>query len=354
MPIIISKNGKDAKRLDKTSFKQEEELQKYIYNNPDSIPLDEIKEDVQFLVVDREFPISVGSIDVLEIDSEGDIYILETKLYKNPDKRLVLAQVLDYGASLWRFYDDPDDFIQKLDQRVRDKTGIGLIEKLENSFGNSEEILGNIKQNLSDGTFKFIILMDKVPSHLKDLILFINQNSQFSIYATELEYYTHEGYEILIPHIFGAESKKKIVSISERKKWDEESFFNAAKRTPDAYDAIKKLYDFSQKKADEIKWGTGAATGSFNPKFHSISERSIYTVWSDGRLTLNFGWLYDTENTLQWREKLRDELKEINSISAYIPKSLENKYPILPPKVWTPIIDDFISILAKLLEKRSK
>ncbi len=350
MAIIISKKGKNAKRLEKTSFEQEEELQKYIFNNPACISLDEIKEDVQFLVVDREFPISVGSIDVLEVDSEGDIYILETKLYKNPDKRFVLAQVLDYGASLWKFYEDPDDFVQKLDQRVRDKTGTGLVEKLENSFGNSEEILSNIKQNLSDGTFKFVILMDKVHSHLKDLILFINQNSQFSIYAVELEYYTHEDYEILIPHVFGAEIKKKIVSISERKKWDEESFFNAAKMTPGAYDAIKKLYDFSHKNADEIKWGTGAATGSFNPKFHSVSERSIYTVWSDGRLTLNFGWLYDTKKSLQWSEKLRDELREIKSILKYIPKSLERKYPIIPPKAWNPVVDDFINILTKLLK----
>lgn len=353
MPIIISKNGKGAKRLEKSSFKQEEELQKYIYNNPESIPLEEIKEDVQFLVVDKEFPVSVGSIDVLEVDSEGDIYILETKLYKNPDKRFVLAQVLDYGASLWRFYEDPDDFVQKLDERVRNETGEGLVKKLENNFGEkSSEIIDSIKQNLSDGTFKFVILMDKVSSNLKDLVLFMNQNSQFSIYLVELDYYSHESYEILIPHVFGAESKKKIVASSERKKWDEESFFNAAKMKPGAYDAIKKLYEFSQKKADDITWGTGATTGSFNPKFHAISERSIYTAWSDGSLTLHFGWLYDSENTLKWREKLREELKGIKSLSAYIPESLENKYPVLPAKAWTPAIDDFISILTKLLKKK--
>jgi len=45
MPIIISKNGKDAKRVERTSFKQEEELQKYIFENPDCIPLEDIKED---------------------------------------------------------------------------------------------------------------------------------------------------------------------------------------------------------------------------------------------------------------------------------------------------------------------
>ncbi len=46
MPIIISKDGKDTKRVERVSFKQEEELQKYIFENPDSIPLEDIKEDI--------------------------------------------------------------------------------------------------------------------------------------------------------------------------------------------------------------------------------------------------------------------------------------------------------------------
>ena len=48
MPIIISKNGKDAKRIEKISFKKEEDLLKYISNNPDCIPIEDIKENVQF------------------------------------------------------------------------------------------------------------------------------------------------------------------------------------------------------------------------------------------------------------------------------------------------------------------
>lgn len=352
MSIIISKDWKNAKRLRQTTFENEEELQKYIFNNPESIPLEEINEDVQFLVVDREFPLKEGSIDVLEVDSEGDIYIIETKLYKNPDKRFVLAQVLDYGASLWNFYEDPEKFIQKLDQRLINKTNKGLNDIIGGNFGNTEEILDNIKQNVINGTFKFVILMDKVPQNLKNLILFINQNSQFNVYLVEMEYYKHEDYEILIPHVFGAESKKKVISVSRRKKWDENSFFEDAKRKPAFYDAVRKLYKFSQQKANEISWGTGSTTGSFNPKFHSISKRSIYTVWSDGRLTINYGWLDDNEHMIQFREKLLFELKKIKSIANYVRKS-GNKYPIIPPIAWTPVVEKLMRIIKKLLEEDS-
>ena len=349
MPIIISKNGKGARRVEKTSFKQEEELQKYIFENPDCIPIEDIKEDVQFVILDREFPVSVGSIDALGVDSEGDIYIIETKLYKNPDKRRVLAQVLDYGAALWDLYKSPDDFISLIDQRLIDKTEEGLVEKLESIFGGSEGIIDNIKQNLLNGSFRFIILMDEVPSALKNLILYINQNSQFSVYSVELEYYKYEEYEILIQDVFGAEVKKKATA-TRRKQWDESSFFKEVEENLDeeSIKAVKKLYEFSRENAEEISWGTGFETGSYNPKFHKISNRAIYTVRSDGKFTIN-RWPEDNEDTRKWKDNLCNELIKIKEISKYITKSMNKTYITIPPEAWIPVVDEIIKILDNML-----
>ena len=102
MAIIVTKQGKNAIKIDPSRFEQEDDLQTYIAQNPDSLPLYEIKEDIRLLILGREFPTNSGPIDAIGIDKDGEIYIVETKLYKNPDKRLVVAQVRDYGASLWR------------------------------------------------------------------------------------------------------------------------------------------------------------------------------------------------------------------------------------------------------------
>lgn len=49
----------------------------------------------------REYPVEVGSIDVLLLSSEGRVAIVETKLATNPEiRRRVLAQALDYLAHL--------------------------------------------------------------------------------------------------------------------------------------------------------------------------------------------------------------------------------------------------------------
>ena len=47
MPIIISQNGKNAKRTEKSTIDDEGYLQKQIHNNPESIPLYGIKEDIR-------------------------------------------------------------------------------------------------------------------------------------------------------------------------------------------------------------------------------------------------------------------------------------------------------------------
>ncbi len=100
MTIIITKNGKEAQKIEKSNFENEKEVQEYIKENPESLPLYEVKSDVQLLILKREFSTTSGPADAIGIDRDGDLYIIETKLYKNPDKRTVLAQVLDYGAAI--------------------------------------------------------------------------------------------------------------------------------------------------------------------------------------------------------------------------------------------------------------
>lgn len=214
MAIIVSQNGKNAQRLDPAEFQLEDHLQEYIYNNPESIPLYEISEDIRLLVLAREFPTGSGPIDALGVDQNGQIYLVETKLYRNNDKRLVVAQVLDYGASLWRHSVDFNEFLAMLDTRVRKAFDLSLEEKLQEFFTLDpvlvEQLLANMRSNLNSGNFKFVVLMDRLHDRLRDLIVYMNSNSNFDIYAVELEYYRHRDFEIIIPKLYGGEVKKEV------------------------------------------------------------------------------------------------------------------------------------------------
>ena len=299
MAIIISKKGKNAKKLDKTSIPKEDFLQRQIYENPECIPLYDYKEGVQLLILAREFPSGAGPIDALGIDKDGELYLVETKLYKNPDKRLVVAQVLDYGASLWQSYANSNNFIQKVGAIVSEKAAISVHDKIKDFFHLDDEelteLLENLEKNVHEGKFKFVVLMDKLHERLKDLIVFINENSNFAIFAVEVEYYEHDDQEILIPKLFGAEIKSPRGQHSDRSKWDEQRFLLEAQEQlgqSDTFSILEELLTFSKSNSDKLDWGTGAESGSFtfklqNPKSES-DYISFFTVWTSGRIRFRF------------------------------------------------------------------
>ena len=364
MAIIITKEGKNAQKIEQSRFEQEDHLQRYIYDNPESIPLYEINEDIRLLILAREFGTESGPIDAIGVDSDGNIYIVETKLYKNPDKRLVVAQALDYGASLWRNGNNLPEFIETINKSIQKYFKISVTEKLKEFFGfedaEIEAFWNNVKVNLNDGNFKFVVLMDKLHKRLKDLIVFINQNSQFDIYAVELEYYKHDTFEIIIPKLFGAEVKKDIAVKSSstggaRKSWTEEDFWNDAKSrlSGEELSTINKLYEFAKGTADEITLGTGNASGSLNPKYDKICHRSFYTIFSDGRVALNIGYLNDQAQAERFYNILIENL-DLASLKITDKSKLTHFYPRIQIKDLIKNLDKVITALKEFIEKEIK
>lgn len=311
MSIIISQNGSKAQKIDKSEFEKEDYLQNYIHENPESIPVYEIEEDKKLFVVAREFSTESGPIDALAMDKDGDIYVVETKLYKNPDKRTVVAQALDYGASLWR-HSDYGEFLAKINNEVNKKFGVSFEEKVKEFFNIDDEQLNitleTIKNNLQLGNIKFVILMDSIEDRLKDLIVYINQNSQFDIYAVQMEFYKYDQYEIMIPKLFGVEVKKNINSSSTRTitNWTAEGFLIDAKNrlTAEQYEAVEKLFNFSKQYSSELAIGRGQKA-NINPIFNKISDRKIYGLNSDGKLGFHIEWAISGAKNNDAKNKLR-------------------------------------------------
>ena len=357
MAIIISQKGKKTQKVDKSEFEKEGYLQNYIHENPESIPVYEIEEEKRLFVVAREFSTESGPIDALAIDKDGDIYVVETKLYKNPDKRTVVAQALDYGASLWR-HNDYNEFMANINNEITKKFKVSFEEKVKTFFNIDDEQVAvmteSIKRNLQQGNIKFVILMDAIEDRLKDLIVYINQNSQFDIYAVQMEYYKFEKYEIMIPKLFGVEVKKDIgatSSSSARRKWEEKSFLEdvAAKLSKEETYAVRKLYEFSKNNAEGINWGTGTTCASFSPKFSIIGNKSLYTVRSNGKLSLNFGWLGGDESTAKYRDKFKKIIEKEKMF--IIPENYKTHFPEYGIDLWRKKVDEFIDLVRNLTDK---
>jgi hypothetical protein len=353
MRIIVSKDGKGAQPIDATTWADEAELQRYIADNPNVLPLSDVKDDLQLLTVRKEFPLSGGErIDVLAIDRDGDVYVIETKMFTGADKRRVIAQVLDYGAALWKGYGDGEAFVRDVDAWLGQGGGPSLREALRDTFGleddEIEDTVASLARNAAGGRFKFVILMDRLSERLRDLVLFVNEKSAFDIYAVEMELYRHQGLEIVIPRLFGATIRKEAALGGSPRgpKSDEPSFLTAVKNLPpEIGDAVRKVYFASKKWSDDLKFGHG----SINPRFYHASQKSFYTLRPSGSLTINLQW-HDRANAGEKAAKFRDRFRRrLNDAGFVVP---DEPHPGLAPSTWASKADEFVHVVQEVLAQR--
>ena len=75
------------------------------------------------------------------------------------------GQALDYGASLWR-HADFNQLFSTLDEAAERQSKMPFRGKLTEFFSLEEEsvnaLLESMRRNLSDGTLKFVVLMDRL------------------------------------------------------------------------------------------------------------------------------------------------------------------------------------------------
>jgi hypothetical protein len=350
--IIVTNNGQNAKRIERTEFEDEFFMQEYIKKHPDTIPIDEIKKGTKLLIF-REFPTRVtGGIDVLAIDQDGEIYILETKLFRNKEKREVIGQIFHYAASLWHNYTE-SDFLETLENESAKHFKTPFKQKLKEYFALDDEgtaqLVEEIRKTLGQGSFRFLVLKDRLEDDLIDIITYINRSSRFRIYAVEMKYYDAGGIEIMIPIIHGNEVKSDVIgSGNGKQKWDEGSFFkDSANYLNDNERArLKEIYEFCKSHTPDISWGRGGK-GSFSPLFPSITDKGFFWIYSNGEIQLYFGRLADSDGK-NYKSFFKDGLRRIKGFEAV---DFSKDTP-MTDKRWLDSIEDFKSLLLTLVNSK--
>lgn len=264
-----------------------------------------------------------------------------------------MAQVMDYGAALWKHTNDYNEFMKDLRNRYRNKFDEELDEELISIFDMEEEeleeYLDEVKQNLDDGEFRFVILMDQVSSRLKDLILFMNQNSRFDVYAVELDHYKFDDYKISIPKIYGTEVKKSVGSSSKRESWDKESFFEDLNKKVDEsdYSKVKKIFE-ETKDLGDISYGTGYKNGSITLRVPLDDDIiSIYTIYSNGNIRVFNAYQIGEENVQNLKGKYGPDLIEKN---PELPDYDDSPWKGKIKQIEDDQIDDFIQFYHDVVE----
>lgn len=315
-------------------------MQQYIYENPQILPVEELTGNKKLLVLIRELSTNYGRLDWLGIDEAGNVYIIETKLLRNPDRRNIIAQLLDYGVALWTEYKDPQELINYLTSK-----NINIKQSVLNTFQTSEEladiIIENFKQNIKQWVYQFVAVTDAIEKRILEQIHFINQSSRFSFYLVDLRYYRHENAEFIIPKWYGGEIIKQTsswVSTSVRQS-DLPEFLDAVELN--LWFTAKEFY-FELAQHLQSKWYIVEVRVWKKPTmliYQSKEDNYLFSIYSDtGEIRLNkksktwtfdrvsfFKQLFDydldpqaTQNQFKiWFEQYKDRFSEIiNNISS--------------------------------------
>ena len=211
----LLKDGKEFSVLEESDFSAETELQEALKRNPTVIPAADLDLG-EVVVVGRETSLPVGAIDLLLVDAEGRVIILETKLSRNPElRRQVVAQLLDYGASLWRTAPTLKRFEELVlrywhsaaceDQRM--KGAESLREGLEPVFREQcgeqwdyEAMEAALEENLSHGQHVMLIVASGLMDGLsRDLLQYAGICLHLPLYGVEIDVFETGAKQLIVP-----------------------------------------------------------------------------------------------------------------------------------------------------------
>lgn len=211
-PILISENYyTDLIKIDEsTACYNESWLQKVINDNPHVYPIDNpLDVDLKIISLGREINSGAGYIDILLLTSMAELVVVETKLWKNPEKsRTVLAQVLDYAKEIVNWgYEDLDKAIITAQRNLNCSKALSLSQMIENAFPsiNQTDFLEMLCKNMQQGNLKLSIIGDNISPNLILLSDTIESapGLNFNLSLVEMKLFKFNSELILIPDIVG-------------------------------------------------------------------------------------------------------------------------------------------------------
>jgi len=176
-------------------------LQEALFEHPESLPTREIDPHIGPLIpVCMEIETGSGPADILYVTPTGQVVLVETKLWRNPEaRRAVVGQILDYAKNLttWTY----EILDEKAGLAVRADKGY-LRECLKRHDPEADEVafVDGIGRSLATGDFLLLIVGDGIQSGAESLVAFLERygHLKFGLGLVEVAAYRLPGGDVLL------------------------------------------------------------------------------------------------------------------------------------------------------------
>ena len=180
-------------------------LQEPLFRHPESLPVKEIDPHIGPLMpVCMEIETGAGQADILYLTPSGQVVLVETKLWRNPEaRREVVGQILDYAKQLtsWSF-----DVLEKKAATAARAQDPYLLSCLRSRFPDADEVafVDGVRRSLSTGDFLLIIAGDGIRYGAESLVAFLERfgHLRFGLALVEVAAYKlPDGSTLLQPRV---------------------------------------------------------------------------------------------------------------------------------------------------------
>jgi len=253
---ILVQDDKGVRELEE-GFASEDELQTFLKEHPDLMPLEEIDLNAPpLLCIGWEVGLASGAEDILYIDPNGLLTVVETKLRRNPEaRREVVGQILEYAAqmSTWIAADAERQAEKFFNSSVCPQQYRGCtLERALQVFLESSELLPEfsydyfleqVRSNIDRGHFRLVIAIDEPPEPLLKTVEFVNRFSQrFEMYLIQLKRFRDlaRDQNIFVPALFG---KVAGGGAGLRRQWSWERYVKELGWSAEDAQSVKSLVD---------------------------------------------------------------------------------------------------------------
>jgi hypothetical protein len=229
-PFLLNGVG-DGRSLERLAYGAppftEAELQDVLRLHPALLAIDQIEPIyAPAICIGREVATAAGPLDNLYISPHGQITIVETKLWKNPQaRREVVAQLMDYSKELAkRSYVDVEAVARRYVEKFHPDAGApSLAEWVALMSGeqiDEQDFVESTSRCLKAGRFLLLIVGEGIRGSVEDLVEHMNQTPElrYNLNLVELGCYRLGNSDwplVMVPHVIArtAEIERAVVRI---------------------------------------------------------------------------------------------------------------------------------------------
>lgn len=189
---ILQLDGTKVSVSAESRFDAERDLHEAVAAHPEVLPSEDLGLG-SLVALGSELDFGAGPLDLLAADPQGRIVIVEFKRgTENPDVRKVVAQVLDYGASLWRTsYDEVARRCAGEDGPAAPDLAAIAAERcalLDVPF-DPDAFRAGVEAVLDTGEFVFLYVGRDLDERTRRIMTYLAEGPRMKFFAVEIDYF---------------------------------------------------------------------------------------------------------------------------------------------------------------------